>query len=141
MSRNSSSKYSPTRIHLYFPGDTCLKWIILYLAGPSPFLSNSKTSPVNPWRRIPKNLTLLIKYIISRINWLVEKVRGVFWVKWRRLNRSVKINLFKPNILHYYWQCFAIFRPEPWCDQYRTSVVSDQKTESRDFHRPLLEPA
>lgn len=47
-SRNSPSRYLPTRTHLYFPGSVCLKCMILYLAGPSPFLSNLNLSPLRP---------------------------------------------------------------------------------------------
>lgn len=46
--RNSPSLYSPTLIQRYFPCSTCLKWIILYRAGPSPLLLKWKRSPLNP---------------------------------------------------------------------------------------------
>lgn len=48
--RNSPSSYSPTLIHRYLPGCTCLKWMILYRAGPSPLLLKWKRSPLNPNR-------------------------------------------------------------------------------------------
>ena len=81
----------------------------------------------------------LTKVFFSLWSIVNRKIHGVFWM--RLWNQSVKINLFKPNILHYYRQCFAIFRAEPWYHQYRTSVVSGWKIESSGFHRPLLKPA
>lgn len=42
------SLYSPTLIQRYFPGETCLKCIMLYRAGPSPLASKRNQSPLNP---------------------------------------------------------------------------------------------
>lgn len=36
---SSPSMYSPTLTHRYLPVDTCLKWMMLYRAGPSPLMS------------------------------------------------------------------------------------------------------
>jgi len=47
-SRSSPSRYLPTRTHLYLPDSTCLKCMMLYRAGPSPFLSNLNLSPLRP---------------------------------------------------------------------------------------------
>lgn len=46
--RNSPERYLPTRTHSYLPGSICLKCMMLYRAGPSPFLSNLNLSPLRP---------------------------------------------------------------------------------------------
>lgn len=49
--RSSPSRYSPTFTQRYSPRDTCLKWMMLYRAGPSPLWSNLKRSPLSPGMR------------------------------------------------------------------------------------------
>lgn len=53
--RSSPSTYSPTLIQRYLPAETCLKWMMLYRAGPSPFGLNLNQSPLSPVRGFKTN--------------------------------------------------------------------------------------